>query len=225
MRLGQIAAKSLYVGSSLVGRPTKGILDFYFSQFPDVYDMQRNGDARFVAIAEAIETHVGRVSSLTDVSCFEGYGLAFLARRLGVGDVAALDISEVALERARERLAGVPAVFSQFDLRKLYSHPERGMPTDRRDVVIVAEVLYSLGLQWRYEGLSRSRKKRMIRALQGYAGKAVLFQHFGRDVREAIGSVVRECGGRLVDEEWGIYLLPGANPAPRRDAPAGPGSA
>lgn len=213
MKPGQLIASTLYYGSSLVGRPTKGILDFYFSQFPDAYAMERNGDERFAVMADAIQENVGRVSSLLDVSCFEGYGLSFLAQRLDVEAVSGMDISGVALERARERLEGTPASFLQFDLRDLEKRPEDGIPLQPHDVVVVSEVLYCLGLHWRHAALQRGRKKRMIRALQACAGAAVVFQHFGRDVREPIGSVIEECGGRLVNEEWGVYVLAGNAPA------------
>jgi hypothetical protein len=105
MTISQFAARALYIASSVMGRPTKGGLDYYFRQFPDAYAMARNGDARFAAIAGAIEQHVGPVGSLLDVACFEGYALDYLGRRLGAERLVALDISDFALHRTRERLA------------------------------------------------------------------------------------------------------------------------
>lgn len=205
----QLAAKSLYVAANLFARPTGQILNYYYSCFQDAYRMEANGDARVIAMAEAIRFHVGGASSILDVSCHEGYGLAFLVRELGAEAAIGLDLSEVALERARNRLTDVASTLICFDLQRLYRHPDVGLPSLPCDVVIVSETLYYLGLHWRIAGLRKDRKVRMMGALQRHAKKAVVLQHFGRDVRSPIGSVIADCGGHLVNEEWGIYILPG----------------
>lgn len=207
MDLSGLVARGAYIAASVTGRTGKTVLDRYFVRFPDVYSMEKNGDGRFLAMAEAIGRHVGKVDSLLDASCHEGYGIALIARRLGATRIEGLDVSDVAIARARVRLADFDATLRQFDLRELYRYPERTLPAARADVVIVSEVLYYLGLRWRFAALHVQEKLRMVEALKAAAGKAVLFQHFGRDVRKPIDSVLTQCGARLVDEQWGIYVL------------------
>jgi SAM-dependent methyltransferase len=212
----RLLARTRYSVATALHRPTAKVLDSYFRAFPDAYHMEGNTDSRLAALAAALRAHVGPFESLLDVSCHEGLVLSALAREFGVADAMGLDISTVALARARERCAAeLPAArFAPFDLNALYAGRAAGLPVERPyDVIIVCEVLYHIGpfanTLWSHAGLARGRKRRLLAALQAQAGKAVVIQHFGRRQRDAIGSVARSCGAVEADARWGIFILEG----------------
>jgi hypothetical protein len=60
---------------------------------------------------------------------------------------------------------------------------------------------------WSQPRKQLAAKQALLRALQRHTRKAVIVQHFGARYCDAIGFAVQECGGRLIDEIWGIYLL------------------
>jgi SAM-dependent methyltransferase len=206
-----------YVLATCFWRPKQALLDEYFSAFPDAYNMQRNGPARFDALAGAIRDHVGEVNSILDVSCYEGFVLQHLARSAGAPRVAGLDISRTVIERARKRCDGLDAEFASFDLTALYRDPSLKLPVEGPfDVVLVCDILFYVGPQarrlWLHAEPRIDRKLALLDAFCRHARKAVIVQHFGRHFREPIGEVVRRAGGRELDAEWGIFLLPGSAP-------------
>jgi len=211
----RLLARTRYLAATALHRPTTKVLDSYFSAFPDPYHMEGHTGSRLAALAAALCTHVGPFESLLDISCHEGLVLSGLAREFGLTDVMGLDLSTVALARARERCAAErPAArFAAFDLNALYADRTR-LPIERPyDVIIVCEVLYYIGpfanTLWSHAGLAQGRKRRFFAALQAQARKAVVIQHFGRRQRDAIGAVARACGAIEADAAWGIYILEG----------------
>jgi len=203
-----------YAAAIQLSRPTQKLVDEYFRALPDVYRIARNGDARFDAIVRAVQENVGECFSILDISCHEGYALRYMAARLAAPSVVGLDLSGFALEKARDACADLDGKFHQFDLTKLYQAPDIALPVAQPcDVVLVSELLYYVGPRahglWSVANRDLGRKKAFIRALQCYAHKAVILQHFGKRERAAIDRVAKACAGRLVDEDWGIYILDG----------------
>src|SRR5713101_3519182 len=78
----------------------------------------------------------GKIDSLLEIACAEGHFTLQLAER--AGQILAVDISERALARARDRCRDLSNVrFAQHDI-------SRGLPEGNFDVIICAEVLYYL---------------------------------------------------------------------------------
>jgi trans-aconitate methyltransferase len=183
---------------------------------------------RIAALEDAIRKHVGPIASILDPSCHEGYVLDGLTRRFGLQTIAGLDVSEVALERARSRVPDVPSrTLARADLNDLYAGSVARLPvTGHYDVITLCETLYYVGpfahLLWCVPRLQKQRKMRFLRALQAQATKALVLQHFGDRHRESIGAIARACGAVEVDKRWGIYVLGGtaARPGPASDPAA-----
>jgi peptidoglycan/xylan/chitin deacetylase (PgdA/CDA1 family)/SAM-dependent methyltransferase len=89
-----------------------------------------------------------------EFACAEGHFTLQLAPR--VGRLLACDVSEIALERARRRCAGVPNV--RFAYHDLFSDPIEG----RYDLIVCSEVLYYAGDRRRLE----HAVQQMARALE-----------------------------------------------------------
>ena len=200
---------SLYAVSTLY-RPTRWINNRFFSAVPDAYQIRAHGDRRMLALAEAARVHIGPCESILDVTVCEGLTLQRVAQVLKVRCLAGLDLSDIALDRARTRLD--EGRFQRFDLMLLYRDPTVEVPLAPADLVLVCECLYCVGpmasLLWKYPSLQNRRKKQLVEGLRKCARKGVLFQHFGERQRHGIGAIVESCGGRLVNERWGIYYLP-----------------
>lgn len=196
-------------------RPSSRVLDEYFETFPDAYQMVQNGPARVMAIAKAVDENIGPCDSILDVGCYEGMVLRHLSDHLSVKTIIGLDSSEVVLQRAREACRGIPGIFQQWDLNHTYENPKLGLPAEvvKCDLVLVCDVLFYLGRNcsylWSNPTRQLAQKQDFLKALQKYAHKGVIVQHFGAKHRDAIGAVVESCGGRLLNKEWGIYLMKG----------------
>jgi len=101
---------------------------------PYRYDASPYEVARLEAMAQALEGR--RYGKALEVGAAEGH---FTRRLAGMSDrVMALELSPVALERARAATAGLPVDFEEVDVR---SWSGRGGPFD---VVVLGEVLYYL---------------------------------------------------------------------------------
>ena len=101
----------------------------------DPWNMDSPGEmARFEATNRIIAREFGRLDSLLEIGCGEGHQSAWLARV--ANRVHGLDVSEKAVERARQRVPD-----GQFDAADLFTHawPES---TPRFDLVTACEVLY-----------------------------------------------------------------------------------
>lgn len=211
----QIVARATYDCAVGIFHPNKRVLDWYFSVVPDAYRMMKNGPARVEAIAQVIEAHVPSYASLLDVGCFEGYALHFLADRLGSNAVTGLDISEVALDRARARCAALPGTFVQIDLTALFENPDLELPPSvgTHDVVLICDMLFYVGhgcnRVWSQKTRKLQQKRALLTRLRRHARHALVVQHFSPRHRDAIGFVVESLGGRLLNRPWGIYLLEG----------------
>lgn len=184
-----------------------------FYEIPDAHGLGRWNSDRFEALVSVIRTHIGPVDRVVDVGCHEGRCLRYLMEHVEARGFVGLDVSRQALDRARQRCAGLPGEFYRFDLNQLYTDPEETvLPFQQTpDVLVACEVVYYVGpasyRRWRSSRIDFEGKKRFVLSLARLARKAVIFQHFGKREREAIAEVVRACGGRMVNREWGIYLL------------------
>lgn len=101
----------------------------------DPWNMDSPGEiARFEATNRIIAREFGRLDSLLEIGCGEGHQSAWLARV--ANRVHGLDVSEKAVERARQRVPD-----GQFDAADLFTHTWPGS-TPRFDLVTACEVLY-----------------------------------------------------------------------------------
>ena len=186
-----------------------------FYQNPDAHHLGRWNNDRFETLCKVIDQRIGDVQTIVDVGCHEGRCLRYLAEHSGAQSLVGLDASERVIDRAKVRCEGLPIRFQRFDLNRLYADPEGAhMPLSAvPDVLVLCEVMYYVGpasyRRWKSSKHDLDHRQRLIQALARHAAKAVIFQHFGRREREAIGTAVVACGGELVDRQWGIYVLKG----------------
>jgi hypothetical protein len=197
------------------------LLDHLFRTFPDFYHMRENVPERFGAIAKAIRAEFGTVESILDVAVHEGYALNLIAREVGARRVKGLDVSCVALQRAREECVTLDASFEVFNLNALYRNPSTTLPLADADMVLVSEVLYYVGwpfphLLWRHSWVAPQAKCKFLEALRRNSRKGIIVQHAGHDVRASIRAIVISLGGWLVDEKYGVYFLPALGGIARR---------
>lgn len=205
-------SKLNYTLSCLLNRPTGPVLDQYFRDRVDCYHMNARGGPRFEAIADAILDSFGPCESLLDASIYEGVGAATIASRIGARRIVGFDLSNVALERARETCVAFETEFHPFDLGTLMSSADQPLPGPRCDIVLVSEVLYNVGpfarYVWKYPDFRRAAKRRLLSRLSARANKGMIIQHFGAREKQAIEEVAKDLGGRCVNREFGIIVTP-----------------
>lgn len=201
-----------YTLSCLLNRPTGPVLDRYFNERVDCYLMNAQGGPRFEAIASAILENFGPCDSLLDASIYEGVGAATIANRIGARRIVGFDLSGVAIERARERCAAFDTEFHRFDLGTLMAPADQHIPGPRCDIVLVSEVLYSVGpfarYVWKYPDLQRAAKRRLLSRLGARGNKGMIVQHYGAREKQAIEEVAKDLGGLCVNREFGIIVIP-----------------
>ena len=209
----KLLAIGLFGAFRMFSRPTPWVWDFYYREFPDSHHIKTNGPRRFDEIAAVITEYAPHAVSMLDLGCHEGVAFHYLGKKCSIKRMFGIDCSEVALERARQLFDG-EGQFKQFDLNDLYLDPSKALPVDKSfDVVLASEVLYYLGSPsyqiWQVADREIERKRKLIKAIARYSRGIVVFQHFGRRERDAIGIVIEDCGGTCVNAEWGIYCMAG----------------
>jgi len=90
--------------------------------------------ARFTATNALIERSFGRVGSLLELGCGEGHQTLVLGAL--ADEVHGIDVSPIAIARARERVPG-----AQFEATDIHGQPW-GDDSGRFDLVVACEVLY-----------------------------------------------------------------------------------
>ncbi len=105
---------------------------------PDPWGMTTAREqSRFVQTNGVIAAHAGRVGSLLEIGSGEGHQSEHLAQLRD--KLYGLDVSERAVERARERLPG-----ATFGVGELTALPFEAPPGGKFDLVVACEVLYYL---------------------------------------------------------------------------------
>jgi len=103
----------------------------------DPWKLDSDGErTRYAETNRHLELAFGRVESLLELGCGEGYQTEVLGRV--AKHVTGLDVSPTAVARARERLPG-----AEFAVGDLFAQPWSG-EEGRFDVVVACEVLYYL---------------------------------------------------------------------------------
>jgi SAM-dependent methyltransferase len=140
-----VLTRALFDGSSLAGRVGQTVVcALYFAYKHREVDpwayatspYEQRKYARLLALAD------GRpYARALDVGCSEGVFTRLLAERAHVGEVVGVDISGVAIRRARERCRDLPHV--RFERRNVFHAP----PAGAFDLIVCAEMLYYAGLR------------------------------------------------------------------------------
>jgi len=175
---------------------TRRKMDRVFGRREDPFSYRRSSyeQARLDAMAEVVSGRQWR--SALEVGCAEG---DFTERLCEAAErVTALDISPVALARARRRLSGAAVEFVEADMRQW--SPPAGM---RYELMILADVLYYLD-----KPMVRPRFERLFQELAGWlepGGRLLLAHGFAGDLERAHRRGFRErferLGLRLIKEE------------------------
>ncbi len=159
--------------------------------------------ARLAAMGSAIEGR--RYRRALEVGCAEGAFTGRLAR--AAERVTALDVSRVALKRARRLVASARVEFVAADVRD-WSPP----PGSRYDLIVLGDVLYYLD-----KPLVRGRFEKTLSRLAGWlapGGRMLLAHGFAgkeeRRHREGFRASLEEQGLRLVSES----VAEGPSPGP-----------
>lgn len=105
---------------------------------PDPWGMTTEREqSRFVQTNSVIAAHAGRVGTLLEIGSGEGHQSEHLSKLCD--QLYGLDVSERAVERARERL---PA--ARFGVGEITALPWEPPPGGKYDLVVACEVLYYL---------------------------------------------------------------------------------
>ena len=124
--------------------------------FEDPWYMNSDTErTRFAETNRIIEENFSKVGSLLEIGCGEGHQSEYLAKVCT--DLHGLDVSKIAIGRARKRL---PAV--QFYVGDLHEQSWAG-ETDKFDLVVACEVLYYMSdIHKALETLSRLGKSVLV---------------------------------------------------------------
>ncbi|MBI4679359.1 MAG: methyltransferase domain-containing protein [Elusimicrobia bacterium] len=186
----------------LARRAAKRKMDRVFSrgQDPYGYEWKPYETERLRAMETAIEGRAYRRG--LEIGCAEGVFTERIAAR--TERLTALDVSSVALERARRRLAGRPAVeFVEADVREWAGPAPAPQAVDLCDLIVVGDVLYYLDKPMVREGFEGTFGR--IKGWLAPGGLLVLAHGFAgpeeRRIREGYRRRFEALGLRLIKEE------------------------
>lgn len=178
-------------------RAVRRKMDRVFSRRPDPYGYEKNPyeTERLKAMEAAIQDRSCR--RCLEIGCAEGVFTEKLAAR--AERLTAVDISSVALERARRRLAGRPGVeFVEADIRQ-WEGPGPGSC----DLIVVGDVLYYMD-----KPMVRDAFEEVFGRIKGWlapGGLLVLAHGFAgpgeRAIRQGYRERFEKLGLKLVDED------------------------
>ncbi|MEU6715783.1 class I SAM-dependent methyltransferase [Nonomuraea sp. NPDC046802] len=202
-RLADLMHRTLFKAVSLLGSKGQGaVLRRYFDWWhrrPDPWHLSTDSYERRKYLTTLGQVPAGSYGRILEVGCSEGVFTELLATTYPEAEVTGVDISETALERARERAGGLGERV-RFVHADLLEH-DLG---ERYDLVFCAETLYYVG---RGDRLRHASDR--LGALLAPGGLLVLVHPWPESQRlhGHADAALSKVGERVDHEAWRPYAV------------------